>query len=120
MVTDYVLFQRRFINIGFLTITDFVTPMIKPKKIHKSKFGIRPIVNTRSTPTCQLCNFIGKILNPFVKKIPSYLRDSQQLIQETLNLNISEDHVLCSADFENLMHVQIMKKHYKRDKTVYR
>jgi hypothetical protein len=57
-------------------------------KIHKSKFSIRPIINCVGHLTSNLCYLIDIILKPFVIYSASYLKDSQQLLQEAENLVI--------------------------------
>ena len=71
-------------------------------KIHKNKFGVRPIINCINTPTYKLCNFLEKILHPHVKKFESYIQDSQNLIQDCSTFSVPPDSILCSADFESL------------------
>jgi hypothetical protein len=72
-------------------------------KLHKTKFGIRPIINSIDHPTSALCQLIESILKPIVASIETVLRDSQQLLQkcETLRLNHA-DIYLYSCDFESL------------------
>ena len=50
-------------------------------KIHKDKFGLRPIISYKDNPTNKLCILLDKILRPFVINSPSYIKDSQNLIQ---------------------------------------
>jgi hypothetical protein len=71
-------------------------------KLHKNKFGIRPIINTTKHPTSKLCKLIEVILGPHVKKLPSYIQDSQNLIQDSYKLKIPINTKLVSADIESL------------------
>jgi hypothetical protein len=71
-------------------------------KLHKSKFGLRPIINSSNHPTAKLCKLIEIILSPHIKKLPSYIQDSQNLIQDCYKLNIPNDSLLVSADIESL------------------
>ena len=71
-------------------------------KLHKEKLGFRPIINCLSHPTMFLCILIDIILQPFVKKSPSYIQDSQHLIQKSLNLIFPTSSNLFSCDFESL------------------
>jgi hypothetical protein len=57
-------------------------------KLHKNKFGIRTIINSTNHPTSKLCKLIEVILGPHVKKLPSYIQDSQNLIQDCYKLHI--------------------------------
>jgi hypothetical protein len=72
-------------------------------KLHKKSFGIRPIINNRSHPTSQLCKFIDLLIKPILYETPSYLKDSQHLLQKCENLFINNRNVyLYSMDFESL------------------
>ena len=73
-------------------------------KIHKPKFGTRPIINCINHPTSHISQFIDYILQPHVKLSKSYIKDSQNLIQklETLKLPDNKDIKLSSLDFESL------------------
>ena len=42
------------------------------------------------------------LLQPFVKTMPSFIQDSQQLLQETANMILVKDVKLFSCDFESL------------------
>ena len=71
-------------------------------KLHKNKFGIRPIINCKNHPTSRLCKLIELILSPFVKKFDSYIQDSQNLLQKVDTLQLPPDCILLSSDFESL------------------
>ena len=72
-------------------------------KLHKEKFGIRPIVNSVDHPTSRLCQLIELILQPLVTQTESYLKDSQQLLQICENLCIKNNNVyIYSCDFDSL------------------
>ena len=51
-------------------------------KIHKDGVPIRPIVNTRNSPTYQLAKFLAKKLKVFVGQTPSYIKDSTHMVNE--------------------------------------
>ena len=72
-------------------------------KLHKSKFGIRPIVNCNNNITSKLCLFIDLLLKPLVRETESFLQDSQHLLQicEKIDLEAG-DYYLYSCDFESL------------------
>ena len=70
-------------------------------KLHKENFSVRPIINCKMHFTSNLCLLID-LLQPFVKNMPSYIQDSQQLIQETTNLKLVDNVKLFSCDFESL------------------
>ena len=72
-------------------------------KLHKENFGIRPIINNINHPTSKLCKLVDLILQPFVQKMPSYIKDSQHLLQKLHNANLTQDSVyLYTMDFESL------------------
>ena len=71
-------------------------------KIHKAKFGIRPIINCRSHPTESLCKLVDILLQPIIKSIKTILKDSQQLLQDLNNINFNRSQFLYSCDFESL------------------
>ena len=71
-------------------------------KLHKSKFSCRPIINCVSHPTSLICLLIDLVLQPFVFSCESYLKDSQNLIQKSLDLVFPSDSKLYSCDFESL------------------
>jgi len=71
-------------------------------KIHKSKFGIRPIVSSINHPTEVISFVIDKILKVYVYKSQTVLRDSQNLIQNTENLSCGIETELYTMDFASL------------------
>ena len=71
-------------------------------KLHKNKFGIRPIINSRNHPTEKLSHFLDLFLQPFVRSSDSFLRDSQNLIQKCQDLVFKDNYHLYSCDFESL------------------
>ena len=71
-------------------------------KLLKEKLSFRPIINCTSHPTLYLCLLIDIILQTFVKKTKSFILDSQNLIQKTMNTNFGKDCKLYSCDFESL------------------
>ena len=71
-------------------------------KIHKVKFGTRPIINCIRHPTSNLSLFIDAILQPFVQKSESFIKDSQNLIQDLDKYEFPSESKLCSFDFESL------------------
>jgi hypothetical protein len=71
-------------------------------KLHKNKFGIRPIINCKDHPTSNLAFLMDVILQPFVKNSESYIQDSQNLIQKIGNQKFPIGSRLFSCDFESL------------------
>jgi hypothetical protein len=71
-------------------------------KLQKEKLKFRPIINCTSHPTLFLCLLIDIILQTFVKKTKSFILDSQNLIQKTLNTSFEKNAKLYSCDFDSL------------------
>jgi hypothetical protein len=71
-------------------------------KLHKNKFGCRPIINCRQHPTSNLCLLIELLLRPHVINSETYIRDSQDLMLKCSNLIVPDGSVLYSCDFESL------------------
>ena len=72
-------------------------------KLHKDKFGVRPIINNNNHPTSQLCELIDLLLQPIIQNTESYLRDSQNLMQKCKYLRFVDNKLfLYSMDFESL------------------
>ena len=73
-------------------------------KLHKSYFGIRPIINCLDHPLVGLCYFEDLILQNFVKNTESYIKDSQNLLQilESIKIDCIKNYHLYSADFSSL------------------
>lgn len=80
-------------------------------KIHKDKFGIRPIISSINHPTSNLCEFIDFCLQPLVKNCGSVIKDSQELLQLfEEKKNFGPNVYLYSCDFESL-YTNINPKH---------
>jgi hypothetical protein len=71
-------------------------------KVHKENFGLRPIINSKNTPTYNLCKMIKLLLNPFVSKFKSFIQDSQNLMQDLENKLFGKNSIIYSADIESL------------------
>ena len=71
-------------------------------KIHKSNIPLRPVVPTIGTPTYFLAKQVSRILNNVIKKPPSYIKNSFELIQKISNLNIPDGYILISLDATSL------------------
>lgn len=73
--------SKKLYKLLFVKNSKIGTIRILPK-LHKNKFGIRPIISYKSNPTNNLCILLDLILRPFVEKSESYIKDSQNLIQK--------------------------------------
>ena len=72
------------------------------KKIHKSPMGIRPIVSTVNSPTANLAEFLDYYLQPIMKKLPAYLKDTTQFLKEIDEIEINKDTWLVTVDVKSL------------------
>ena len=71
-------------------------------KLHKTKFSVRPIINSIQHPTSNICFLIDLLFQPYVKNTTSYIKDSQNLIQKTADIHFPEHSKIYSCDFESL------------------
>ena len=67
-----------------------------------SDLKIRPIIGGPASPTSHLSQFIDTILKPFMFKLPSYVRDSVDLLNQanTWENHEQEEYTLISMDIE--------------------
>ena len=72
------------------------------RKIHKSPIGIRPIVSSCGSPTENISQFIDYWLQPHMKSLPSYIKDTTQLINELRELSVELDTYLVTIDVKSL------------------
>ena len=72
------------------------------KKIHKNPMGIRPIVSSCESPTENISQFIDFWLQPLMKALPSYLKDTLQLINELGEILIEPNTLLVTIDVKSL------------------
>ena len=100
------LYSNLLISDKVYKVLQIVNPVIGKfrvlAKVHKNKFGIRPIINSTNTPTYNLCKLVEYILSPFVKEFSSFIQDSQNLIQDLDNKHFPPNVKLLSADIEAL------------------
>lgn len=71
-------------------------------KIHKAKFGTRPIINSKSHPTENLSWLLDCLIRPLIILTESYIQDSQNLLQKTKNKKFPFNCKIYSCDFEGL------------------
>ncbi len=84
--------------------TDKITPgkFYMLVKIHKQRTCGRPIVASMNTPTYFASKYLDTMLQPLVKSLRSYIKDSTQLIIELENRNFPQNCTLLGADVESL------------------
>jgi len=71
-------------------------------KIHKTPMGCRPIVSSVNAPTTGLSKWLTFILNPIAAKIQSYVRDSDTLQREIIQLSVEPNDIMYTFDVENM------------------
>ena len=73
-------------------------------KLHKLKFGLRPIVNCINSPITNICLFFFLILQPLIIVTESYLQDSQHFLQllSQIDFSLYKTIFLYSCDFDSL------------------
>ena len=73
-------------------------------KIHKNVIPPpgRPIVSANGCPSERISQFVDHFIQPLVKKLPSYLRDSTHLINLLKDLHLPKDAILASLDVTSL------------------
>ena len=64
--------------------------------------GIRPIVSSCESPTENISQFIDYWLQPIMKALPSFLKDTTQLINELNDLTVESDSLLVTIDVKSL------------------
>ena len=72
------------------------------KKLHKNPMGIRPIVSSCESPTENISQYVDFWLQPLMKAIPSFLKDTSELINEPRNLPVELDIILVTIDVKSL------------------
>ena len=72
------------------------------KKIHKNPMGIRPIISSCESPTKNISQFIDFWLQPLMKALPSYLKDTLQLINELSQILMEPNTLLVTIDVKSL------------------
>ena len=72
------------------------------KKLHKNPMGIRPIVSSCESPTENISQYVDFWLQPLMKAIPSFLKDTSELINELRNLPVELDTILVTIDVKSL------------------
>jgi hypothetical protein len=72
------------------------------KKIHKNPMGIRPIVSSVNSVTENISSFVDFWLQPLVKQLPSFLKDTQEFVNLITSTRIPQNSILASIDVSSL------------------
>jgi hypothetical protein len=71
-------------------------------KLHKPIFSWRQIIDCKNHPNSKICNLLDQLLRPIVIKTETYIKDSQNLIQETKDIIFDKEPYLYSLDIVSL------------------
>ena len=71
-------------------------------KIHKPIVKGRPIISGNNCPTEAISAFVDEHLKPFVKQVPSYVRDTTDFINKVENFHSYTDFYLVTMDVTSL------------------
>ena len=71
-------------------------------KIHKSPISWREICSIPGWITFIISIFIDLLLQPSLKKVPTYIQDSTAFVRETQNIHMESDYAFLQADVEAL------------------
>ena len=72
------------------------------KKLHKTPIAVRPIVSGINGLTEKVSEFLDYFLQPIVTHIPSYLKNTRDLLTELENIPITNHTILCTVDVKSL------------------
>ena len=72
------------------------------KKIHKNPMGIRPIVSSVNSVTENISNFVDFWLQPLVKQLLSFIKDTQDFVTLVTTTKIPQHSILASTDVSSL------------------
>lgn len=71
-------------------------------KIHKNPIAIRPIVSGSNGILTGLSRWLDNELQPYVKNLQSYVKNSDQVIDDIKNIKPQENHLCFTADASSL------------------
>ena len=71
-------------------------------KVHKDPLKLRPIVSVTGGPTEEASEYIDKLLQPYMKQVESYFKNSQALLETLSTLRIPKHSLLVTLDIESL------------------
>ena len=86
-----------------LKITNPKTPKfyISPK-IQKTNNPGRPVINSIECHTSEISRFVDHHLQPVVKQIPSYIKDTNHFINKVNNFSVPVNSILVTMDARSL------------------
>ena len=75
----------------------FITP-----KIHRENNPGRPVINSINCHTSDTSRFVYYHLQPLVREIPSYIKDTNDFVNKINNFNVLENLFLVTMDVKAL------------------
>ena len=91
-------------------------------KVHKPDCPLRNIVSSANdSPTENISSYVNHFLQPYMKALPSFIKDTKPFLSETLNLpNFPEGAFLVTADvvsmYNNIPHMEGIIQHIRNNK----
>ena len=83
-------------------------------KIHKENYPGRPIINSVGSLTETLSAFVDETLRKYSKLASSYVKDTTNFLELTMDLNEQETDLLCTVDitalYTNILHEDGIEK----------
>lgn len=71
-------------------------------KLHKHPLKLRPIVSSIGGITVQASKFIDRLLQPLMKRVPSYCKNSLEIVKLIRETKVPYDSYLATLDVESL------------------
>ena len=71
-------------------------------KIHKENSPGRPVTNTINSHTSEISRFFNHHLQPLVREIPSYIKDTNDFINKINNFAVPPNSLLVTMDVQSL------------------
>ena len=71
-------------------------------KIHKPNNPGRPVINSIECHTSEISRFVDHHLQPVVKQIPSYIKDTNHFINKVNNFSVPVNSILVTMDVRSL------------------
>ena len=93
---------------------NFLSPKNPPRtplfyglpKVHKPDCPLRPIVSANDSPTENISSYVNHFLQPHMKALPSFIKDTKHFLSEILNLpNLPDGAFLVTADVVSMYNI---------------
>ena len=79
------------------------TPKGRPiLKLHKDPLKIRWTINTQNSPIYKIAKKISKELRPLIRSDKSYIKNTEQFVNEIRNLKLKEDQTMISFGISDM------------------